>query len=198
MTTGQKRTFWLCRVCLERVWLGVLLAALLAGCRWENPNAEKNEQEREEVDDAIQGSWRSLCQIDEPGEDEGDEEDEIWLRIQYLFSGSEVTRTDYEYPDSSCLDADLIIEYRGDFDIGRETTAEDGQQVRELDFDYRDVEVTEGDTPTPPTPGRRYDILYLRDDESGFFLGEKDESLDGTEEDNRPEVVDFSIEYLKQ
>ncbi len=194
MATGYKRMEQFSGASGWRVWGVILLVVLLAGCRWENPNAEKNEEEREEVDEAIQGSWRSLCQIAETEEDQ----DEIWLRTRYEFSGSAVTRTNYEYPDSSCLDADLIIEYRGDFDLAREATADDGQQVNELDLDYSDVEVTAGDASVPPTPGRRYDILYLRDDESGFFLGKKDETQDGTEKDKRPTVVDFSDEYLKQ
>jgi len=177
----------------------VLLAAIIclgmfAGCRWENPHAEKEEQEREAAETVLQGNWRTLCRLSSAG----DGQDEVWRRTDYLFNGVAVTRTENEYADSSCSDADVVVEYRGDFDLVRETTAEDGQAVWEIDFNFSGVEVISGEPSERPTPKRVYDILYLRDGDSGFFLGGKDGDLNGTGKDKRPAVVDFSEEHLKQ
>lgn len=168
----------------------VLVAALVSGCRWENPNAAEEEADREEVETLLQGTWESLCQFLA-----GDEEEELWARDAYTFSGNSVVLVSSEYPDSSCLDPDLAVESRGEFEVGPEVIAEDGQQVREIDFDFTEVAVNTGDTEQPPAPGRRYDILSLRTDDSGFFLGVLDATHDGETPEARPVRVDFSREY---
>jgi hypothetical protein len=168
----------------------VLVAALFSGCRWENPNAAEEESDREEVETMLQGTWESLCQFLA-----GDDEEELWARDAYTFAGSSVVLVSSEYPDSSCSDADLAVESRGDFEVGPEVVAQDGQQVREIDFDFTEVEVNTGDTEQPPAPERRYDILSLRSDDSGFFLGERDATHDGETPEARPVRVDFSREY---
>jgi hypothetical protein len=168
----------------------VLVALLFSGCRWENPNAAEEEADREEVETLLQGTWESLCQFLS-----GDEEEELWGRDTYTFDGSSVVLESSEYPDSSCSDPELEVESRGDFEVGPEVVAEDGQQVREIDFDFTEVEVTTGDAEQPPLPGRRYDILSLRSDDSGFFLGEQDAAHDGETAEARPVTVDFAREY---
>ena len=168
----------------------VLAAVLFSGCRWENPNAAEEEADREEVETLLQGTWESLCQFLA-----GAEEEELWARDAYTFDGSSVVLVSSEYPDSSCSDPDLEVESRGDFEVGPEVVAEDGQQVREIDFEFTEVEVNTGDMEQSPAPGRRYDILSLRSDDSGFFLGEQDATHDGETPEARPVTVDFSREY---
>ena len=168
----------------------VLVAFSFSGCRWENPNAAEEEADREEVETLLQGTWQSLCQFLS-----GDAEEELWARDAYTFDGSAVVLESSEYPDSSCSNPDLEVESRGDFEVGPEVVAQDGQQVREIDFDFTEVEVTTGDAEQPPAPGRRYDILSLRSDDSGFFLGEQDAAHDGETPEARPVMVDFSREY---
>jgi hypothetical protein len=168
----------------------VLVAFSFSGCRWENPNAAEEEADREEVETLLQGTWESLCQFLS-----GDEEEELWARDAYTFDGNSVVLESSEYSDSSCSDPELEVESRGDFEVGPEVVAEDGQQVREIDFDFTEVEVTTGEAEQPPVPGRRYDILSLRSDDSGFFLGEQDAAHDGETPDARPVTVDFAREY---
>ena len=168
----------------------VLVAFSFSGCRWENPNAAEEEADREEVETLLQGTWKSLCQFLS-----GDDEEELWARVTYTFSGSSVVLESSEYPDSSCSDPELEVASRGDFEVGPEVVAEDGQQVREIDFDFTEVEVTTGEAEQPPAPGRRYDILSLRSDDSGFFLGEQDVANDGGTPETRPVTVDFAREY---
>jgi len=168
----------------------VLVTAMFSGCRWENPNAAEEEADREEVETLLQGTWESLCQFLAT-----DQEEELWARDAYTFAASSVVLVSSEYPDSSCSDPDLVVESRGDFEVGPEVVAQDGQQVREIDFDFTEVEVKTGDTGQPSAPGRRYDILSLRSDDSGFFLGERDATHDGETAEARPVRVDFSREY---
>ena len=180
--------------CRFRRWLPVLLAVLSSACQWELPDDDQEEADLYEVIETLQGSWRGPCVLG----DSRDGDDEVWQRVFYRFSGREVTRSEFEYADSTCGEANIAIEYRGDFHLDKETTAEDGQTVRPLDLVFGDVEVTDGDADVPRPTVREYDILWFRDDGTGFFLGNRDSAHDGATENGRPVTVDFSAEFRKR
>lgn len=168
------------------------LALLIAGCDLKvglpDDEDDNDEVEPGEIVQRLQGTWTTPCVLS----------GNLWGNQTYVFSSGKVTWTVRDYSESTCVDADVIVEYRGDFEVGDEITAADGQAVRELDFDYDDIEDTVGDADLPPRPYRRYDILYLRDDDSGFFLGLIDDEHSGESASDRPDEVDFSVEYERQ
>lgn len=180
-----------------RKW-GVFIAALtIAGCDVEVglPDDDDNDDDSTsaDIEERLQGTWNADCLM----RDTLDGRTDVWLKQSYVFSSNAVTLTERTYPDSVCVDANRVVEYAGDFDVDDEIIAGDGQAVWEIRFDYNDADVIEGDG-DDPDPVERYDILSLRDDDTGFFLGLIDDTHTGVSEDERPDEVDFSVEFEKE
>lgn len=175
-------------------WLSVgILAVLVTACNLkvglqDDDEDNGDDEEPEEIVQRLQGTWNTACLPS----------GNLWFNETYVFRSSGVTWTVRDYSESTCVNADTIIEYRGGFEIDDEITAADGQAVHEIDFDYDDIEVTRGDADTPARPYRRYNIVDLRDNDSGFFLGLIDNQHPGDSASTRPDEVDFSVEYVRQ
>lgn len=177
---------------------GVFVAALVvAGCDVEvglpdDDDKNGDDSTATEIQERLQGSWSTVCLFREGV----DGADDTWSKQNYVFSSDQVTWTERSYPDSLCLDADRVVEFQGDFDIDDEIIVSDGQAVWEIYFDFNSADLIEGDGDDPELV-ERYDILSLRDDDSGFFLGTIDDNHTGDSTDDRPDEVDFSTEYEK-
>ena len=142
-------------------------AVVLTACdvEWGLPDDADETEDRAALPERLQGAWAPLQCVFRPADAE-----DAWIKDKYVFTDDRLTWTRREYPTSSCLEADLVIDYRGRYDVGDEIIADDGQMAWEMDFVFDDVELIEGDMELPDEPYRRYDILLMRDDDTAFFL----------------------------
>ena len=180
---------------IARAVSGSLLVAVgLTACdvEWGMPDDAEETEDRAELPERLQGAWAPLQCVFRSADGE-----DVWIKGKYVFTDDDLTWTSREYATSTCLEADLVIDYRGRYDVGDEIVAEDGQMAWEMDFVFDDIELIEGDTELPDEPYRRYDILLMRDDDTAFFLGRLEDGRDGEDEERRPVSVDFSVEYVK-